>query len=132
MSQYNYLESVTNDVRDYILENMEQLRQQFSSTEEEMFEKLQDILWTEDTVTGNGSGSYTFNSFQAGENLVGNFDILREAFDAFDIDYGDFLRKGVEFADVIIRCYLLPQGIENAVDELRLELKWQESEEVNE
>ncbi len=132
MSQYNYLESVTNDVRDYILENMEQLQQQFSSNEEEMFEKLQDILWTEDTVTGNGSGSYTFNSFQAGENLVGNFDILREAFDAFDIDYGDFLRKGVEFADVIIRCYLLPQGIENAVDELRLELKWQESEEVNE
>lgn len=120
MTNYNYLEAVTSDVLDYIKENIN--LDEWKGNREGLEEKLNDELWTVDSVTGNASGSYTFNSWEAEENLAHNWDLLAEALDEFGQDGTDVLRQGAEAMDVTIRCYLLGQAIAEALDELEEEL----------
>ena len=96
MEKYDYLSAVTADVKDYINDNVN-----FADYEDanELKDKLQDELWTVDGVTGNGSGSYTFSTWKAEE-------------------WGKLKRDDPEGIDVAIRCYLLPQAIDAAVNEL--------------
>ena len=49
----------------------------------ELYDDLYDILWIDDSVTGNGSGSYTFDEDFASECLVGNYSLLQEALNEF-------------------------------------------------
>lgn len=112
---YDYREAVKADVVQYINDNID-----ISTTfdREELEQQLNDSLWTEDSVTGNASGSYTFNTYQAEENLAHNLDLLKEAVEEFGSDLGEILNKGAECADVTIRCYLLGWAISEALDEL--------------
>ena len=119
MTNYNYLEDIKADVKEYI-DNEINLKD-FSDSEE-LEEKLNDTLWTEDSVTGNASGSYTFNTYQAEENLTHNWDLLAEAMKEFGCEV-DLLEKGAEWADVTIRCYLLGQAIGEVLDEMEEELE---------
>lgn len=116
MTNYNYLEAVTSDVLDYIKEEIN--LDEWKGNREGLEEKLNDKLWTVDSVTGNASGSYTFNTWEAEENLAHNWDLLAEALDEFEQDGTDVLRQGAEAMDVTIRCYLLGQAIAEALDEL--------------
>lgn len=120
MTNYNYLEAVTSDVLDYIKEEIN--LDEWKGNREGLEEKLNDKLWIVDSVTGNASGSYTFNSWEAEENLAHNWDLLAEALDEFGQDGTDVLRQGAEAMDVTIRCYLLGQAIAEALDELEEEL----------
>lgn len=115
MKKYDYLENVKEDVKNWIEENME-----LSDYEdkEELEEYLNDTLWTEDSVTGNASGSYTFNYFEAAKNLVGNWDLLKEAVEEFGCEDINPIEKGEEWCDVVIRCYLLSQAISKVLDEI--------------
>ena len=122
---YNYLENVKEDVKNYIEE--EGLKITYSNREE-IEEKLNDDLFCEDSVTGNASGSYTFNTWEAEENLTHNMDLLQEALEAFGCDNIDILEKGAEWADVTIRCYLLGQAISEVLDELEEEEEEEEEE----
>lgn len=70
MTNYNYLEAVTSDVLDYIKEEIN--LDEWKGNREGLEEKLNDELWTVDSVTGNASGSYTFNTWEAEENLAHN------------------------------------------------------------
>ena len=63
---YDYREAVKDDVLEYI--NNEINFEDFD-TLEELEEHLNEVLFTEDSVTGNASGSYTFNSYEAEENI---------------------------------------------------------------
>lgn len=128
MEIYNYLEAVTNDAKQVILEN---LKYWDFSDRDELEEKANDDLWCDDAVTGNGSGSYTFNAWQAEENLCHNMDELEEACDEFGQDIGEAVKQGAEYCDVTIRCYLLGQTISDAIDELEEEgkIQYQEEEE---
>lgn len=62
--RYNYYENVKDDIRNelgyYDIEVDE-------DNIDEVYEEMYDNLWTSDSVTGNGSGSYTFNTWQAEE-----------------------------------------------------------------
>lgn len=116
---YNYLESMKDDIRDFIecegdysdyIENGDFDRYGYE-------EHLNDELWSCDGITGNASGSYTFNSYEAGQNLVGNWDLLADAMTEFCCDC-DAIRQGEEWADVTIRCYLLGQAIGEVLDEM--------------
>ena len=73
-------------------------------------DQLYDELFTRDGVTGNGSGSYTFNTAQAEENTKELFyddEFLDEARGmGYTID--DLLEQGAESIDVIARCLALP------------------------
>ena len=128
METYNYLEAVTNDAKAAILEN---LNYWDFTDREELEEIANDELWINDSVTGNASGSYTFSTWQAEENLCHNMDELEDACDEFGQDIGEAVKQGAEYCDVTIRCYLLGQAISAALDELEEEgkIQYQEEEE---
>ena len=123
---YDYKTAVKEDVKDYIRENysadkiLENL--ETSAARSDFEEKLNDILLIEDSVTGNASGSYTFNTWQAAKNLCHNMDLLEEACDEFGQDLGKAVKRGAEYCDVTIRCYLLSGAISEALDELESEI----------
>nr|DAP38435.1 MAG TPA: hypothetical protein [Caudoviricetes sp.] len=103
MTKYNYLEAVKNDVKEYMEEN----------NITEVTEDLYDILIDEDSITGNMSGSYTLNRWQAEENLCHNMDLLKQACDMLG-STPDL--NNPEACDVTIRCYLLGDAL-NEIDE---------------
>lgn len=117
MERYDYLEAVKEDVKNYLEENGLKVT---SENRDELEEQLNDDLFACDSVTGNGSGSYTFNTWRAEEYLCHNLDLLAEALDEFCGDV-NILKQGAEACDVTIRCYLLNQAISEVLDELEEE-----------
>ena len=115
----NYLEQIKNDILDYIKEERITVT---SENREEVAEELNDKLWADDSVTGNASGSYTFNSNKAKEYVVENMDLLKETISEFCIDSETvaekFINEEWEYFDVSIRCYLLGNAISEALDEI--------------
>ncbi len=84
---------------------------------DEAEQDMYDVMFTADEITGNGSGSYTFNSHEAFLNLEGNLDLLGEANEEFG-GCTDVLKDGAEACDVTIRCYLLGEVLNEVLDEL--------------
>lgn len=115
MTTYNYREAICNDIRDYINENDIKVT---SENKEDLYQELYDDLFVSDRVTGNASGSYTFNTWQAEENLCHNLDLLGEALNEFGCEASYLQDKGAEACDVTIRCYLLGQCLTQVLDEL--------------
>ena len=127
MEIYNYFKNVRRDVKQAILDNYskEEIKNAFKSLEarDNLYEKLYDELWINDSVTGNASGSYTCNAYNAEEYLCHNWDLLVEALSEFGESESDALSRGAEYCDVTIRCYLLGSAIKEALDELEDELE---------
>ncbi len=123
MERYDYREAVMNDVRDYINNNID--LSEWKGRKGELEDKLNDELYIEDSVTGNGSGSYTFNTWQAEENLSHNWDLIEKC--AAEYHNEPVIRTGwyhgAEWWDVSIRCYLLGEAISEVLDEFDDELK---------
>ena len=121
MKTYNYFEAVKEDVKNYI-ENEIDIEKELSEAGDidSLKDNLCDDLFCNDSVTVNGSGSYTFNTWQAEENLCHNMDLLQEALEEFGCGI-EYLEKGAEACDVTIRCYLLSSAISEVIDELGLE-----------
>lgn len=120
MEQYDYRSVICEDIREYIKENGIVVT---NNNREGLEEELHDKLWVCDSVTGNSSGSYTFNSWQAEEYLCHNMNLLAEAIDDFGADAGTYkdCMESAETADVIIRCYLLRECLSSVLDELEVE-----------
>lgn len=116
---YDYETAVREDVQDAIEENYteDEIIQHLAEDREGWQDKLYDDLWVDDAVTGNASGSYTFNYYKAGENLVGNFELLSEALAEFGESVAYAINKGEEWCDVAIRCYLLGGALSSVLDE---------------
>lgn len=119
MERYNYLEAVKEDVKEYI---KNEITLEDYSDRDKLEEHLNDTLWIEDSVTGNGSGSYTFNTWKAEENICHNLDLLAEAIEEFCCE-ANVIGKGAEWCDVTIRCYLLGQAISEVLDDMEEELE---------
>ena len=115
MEKYNYYEAMKADVTYYIRNNIDLADY---TDKDEAQDQLNDEMWTADSVTGNGSGSYTFSTYEAEENLCHNLDLLAEACEEFGSDT-DILKDGAEACDVTIRCYLLGQTIAEVLDEMQ-------------
>ena len=116
MERYDYYEVVKNDIKEYIKEN------DIDVTSEDFDrDDLCDHLWVDDSVTGNGSGSYTFSTWKAEENLCHNWDLLEEALEEFGQTDVNILEKGAEWCDVTIRCYLLGQCLDEVIDKIKEE-----------
>ena len=121
MTKYNYYEAVKEDVKRYIEDDIdinEALAE--AGDVDALIETLNNDLWVNDSVTGNASGSYTFNTWQAEENLCHNMDLLQEALQEFGCGI-EYLERGAEACDVTIRCYLLGGAISEVIEELGLE-----------
>ena len=115
---YDYYTNVKDDVLSYI---NDEIRPGEYWDRDELESYLNDNLWADDSVTGNGSGSYTFNSSQAKEYVLDNVDLLKESIEEFDskdklIDW--LFDNDWESMDVTIRCYVLNSCINDALDKI--------------
>ena len=129
MEKYDYRENVLKDVRKYISNNYsrEELKE-LADDLDELEDKLDYEMWTADSVTGNGSGSYTFNAWQAEENLCHNLDLIQEV----GREFGELDLTSPESCDVSIRCYLLRECINEVLNEDYSDLYDKEEEEEEE
>ena len=105
MERYNYIEHLKEDINNFIEENKNL-----------SFDELYDTMFTSDTITGNASGSYTFNTWQAEENICHNQELLIDALTEFG--YSSIpLDMNAETKDVLIRCYLLDSVLNDVLVE---------------
>lgn len=126
MERYDYFSAVKEDVKNVVM-NEYNYSEELKEDRQAFEDKLNEELWTNDSVTGNGSGSYTFNTWQAEENLCHNLDLLQNALNEFGCGLSD-ISNGAEYCDLTIRCYLLGQAISEVLDELEEELPEDEEE----
>lgn len=121
MTINEYKEQIKNDLLDFAEEQKGYC---------DSMENFRDDAFIEDSVTGNGSGSYTFNSKQAEENIKDLIfsDELLQMFKDFGYDRVPF-EKGPEYIDVSVRCFLLDECISEIEDELKDILFPEEEEE---
>lgn len=118
---YNYLKEMTRDIVDYVKDNYT-----LKDLEDPGFrDTLYDELWIEDDITGNGvRGTYwTMNSENKSRATVFNgvnVYLLIEALEEFGNEIADYRRalKDPNFADITIRCYLLGEAIDKALQVL--------------
>ena len=111
---YDYRKEIKEDIKNYINDNN-------INIDEISRDELEEELWTEDSVTGNASGSYTFNRSQAEDYVKDNMDLCCEVLEVFGElrELGNKIADGEwEWLDVTIRCYLLGECVEEAINEL--------------
>ena len=129
MKNYNYIEAVTADVIDFIRNEVNAADYE---NREALSEFLNDELWTCDSVTGNASGSYTFNAYKAKEYVFSDPDTVSEGLREFCVDAETiaekFLNQNWEYFDVTARCYVLGHAIESALNSIESELSFSEEE----
>ena len=123
--EYDYYENVYEDVKEYVTKNIE-LSDYYNEEDNsfnlsELSDKLNNDCWTDDSVTGNASGSYTFNRWQAAEYLSHNWGLMEELADN-GLEPSKHDRFEPEIWDVCIRCYLLSQAIADICEELEQEI----------
>lgn len=126
MERYDYRECMREDVMNYIEEHEIKVT---TENRDEMQESLYDDMFISDSVTGNASGSYTFNTWQAEENICHNMDLLKDACDEFGCEPK---YDSAEWCDVTIRCYLLGEVLSEVLDEIEEEVEEEEYEEDEE
>lgn len=118
----NYYELVKEDIEKYLNDEYGNKRAVKKAIKENpnFWEDLYDTLFIDDSVTGNASGSYTFNTEEAKRIVTHwrNEDIVQDTIKEFCIDmskhYGDW-----EFLDVSARCYVLGSCISEIEEEYK-------------
>lgn len=127
MKNYNYLEAVKEDVKTWLMDNSSQFEEIKDNNEidgvidwDGVKDDLNEILWSEDSITGNGSGSYTFNREKARDYVLSDgLQYLKELVDEGWLTYEsigkDVTSYNFESLDVSLRCYFLSQAIEEVI-----------------
>lgn len=109
MTYNDYCNAVTSDAEDVIAENFDN---GYYDAETD-FADVYDALFVADSVTGNVSGSYTFNAYQAKENVKDAMfdDYILAALENMGVSgeevFSQLLNKNYETLDVYIRCAIL-------------------------
>lgn len=128
---YDYNNAVLEDVKNYLnneinLEDEIILEDKYNDLDD-IRTGLYDDLWIDDSVTGNASGSYTFNREEAKENVLADMDTVIEALKEFCVEAETiaekFLAEDWEYFDVTARCYVLGAAIDEALEEREEEIK---------
>ena len=117
MERYDYYEAVKEDAFNYVVECMEWDGITADELDEEKANEYYDNAFLADSVTGNGSGSYTFSRWQAEENICHNMLLAGEAYE--DFGYNGIADDEAERIDVTIRCYLLGQVWSDVIEEAK-------------
>lgn len=132
MTNTTYLEQVKADVKDWLennsyydIENM--ILEGEIEDKDHLGEWLTDTLWAEDSVTGNASGSYTFNREEAKNHVLADMDTVREALYEFGTDAQEigekFLNEEWEWLDVTARCYVLATAVWEVLEDYEDEIE---------
>ena len=122
MEKYDYKKAIINDIKNYIKDNPQEWVDPM--TTDDIFDYWYDILWAEDEITGNGAYWYDTED-KCSEYLSQNFDVLYEAIREYCVDDDvNIIIKQYEnkslarYFDCTIRCYLLGECLEKALEEL--------------
>lgn len=119
----NFLEEVRNDLKQMIIDNYPTRKE----LEEADRNTIYDDAFIDDSVTGNGSGSYYFNTWKSRENVMNNEEVVEEMIDEFGVDMNEHWNDW-EYLDVSCRCYLLGQvDIEEVIKEIKDENGWDDT-----
>lgn len=129
---YDYKAAVKADTISYIKEMLEYGTITVSDlTTDDGREKINDLCWNSDQVTGNASGSYTCSTYEAECYICHNMHLYAEALDEFGVGPKD--EYAPESIDVAIRCYVLDRVLNRAIgavlEEHKDELEEDESED---
>lgn len=125
MAKYDYLANETKDVLNYINENLDNdqkldlMQANIDNGCSSIVNDLYDLLWHSDIVTGTSSETYTNDRAKAKEYLAGNLSLLVDALENVGDKPMKLYLQNPEAADVLIRCYLLPSAIKNAIKQLK-------------
>jgi hypothetical protein len=97
---------------DYIAQVTDDALEAVAAGEYDYCSDIDDVLenmWVDDSITGNGSGSYTFNACRAAENTAGLVwdDAFLQELEGMCIDFTSLLKDGPEALDVTARCLAL-------------------------
>lgn len=118
MNFREYIEETKENAKEYIKENWRYL-------EDKTTEEIQDDLFLADGVTGNGSGSFTFNTYKAQQNiteLMFDEDFTNALKWNFGQDLGELIKRGAEVVDVTARCLSLYEfDINEIIEEIKEE-----------
>lgn len=129
---YDYRNAEVNDILDYI---DTEINLKDWKSDEALQEYLYDVLWDEDTVTGNQTGYTTEEECQ--EWVGENFKLACEAMYEFGSTFKNVPDENpCTWMDTTIRCYLLSECIEKAIKTIRKKYKikykltyeWEEDE----
>ena len=121
-----YLEMVKADVKAWLSDNEYQIDlEEYAGDIEAFTEMVNEECWLDDSVTGNASGSYTFNSFEAMEIVTSHMPAVMTALTEFGYEASQicnyFVNEEWETIDVITRCYYLYEAINEVVEEENIE-----------
>lgn len=114
-----YAEQLKNDVCEFISDEGYNIT---AMGFDAAYEALYDDLWVEDSVTGNGSGSYFCNRYLAKEKVLEDgFEyvggMIREGLCGADSFVKYLADEDWESIDVMIRCYLLGSVLTEVLEE---------------
>lgn len=127
MKKYNYLEAVKDDVETWLVDNSSQFEEIKDNNKidgvidwDGVKDDLNETLWNDDSITGNGSGSYTFNREKARDYVFNDgLQYLEDLVDEGWLTYesiGKYITNfDFESLDVSLRCYFLSQAIEEVI-----------------
>lgn len=123
MSKYNYIRAITDDVKDWIMNETDIPETGLQEGKDDDFcNWAEEEMWDDDTITGNGEDFYGTEEF-CSKCLSENFDLLYEALHGYGSLQDDIVsyyeRKSLaRYFDCMIRCHLLLDCIYKAVEEL--------------
>lgn len=128
MEKYDYRRAITDAIKDWIVNDTDLMEEGGSSIyDDDIADWIYDEVWDEDFITGNGI-YYHDTEDKCSEYICYNFDLLYEAAREYCIDDDiNVLIKHYEdqslarYFDTTIRCYLLGECIEKALEELKNE-----------
>lgn len=127
MERYDYEQAVRKDLAEYIRD-----RARTNGWSADDLEKNRDTLYDDafvsDSVTGNASGSYTFSTWQAEENICHNSDLIQEVIEEFGAPNADRLYSA-EYWDVSIRCLMLGRVFDDVFEEVLSGMESQDEED---
>ena len=120
MEKYDYRAAMVKDIKDYIKNNPDLWADPMH--EDNFVDYWYDTLWSEDCITGNGPYWYDTEE-KCEEYLSLNIDLGIEACSEFGIDMRALLdaatkNSAARYMDCTIRCYLLGECVEKALEEL--------------
>ena len=116
MEKYDYREAIKSEMIDFL--NCESKYGELGpyDSPDEMYGNLYERMMDCDSITGNESGQYCSSEWEAEECLCHNMDLLKDAFDCYGYST-DYLEKGAQWCDVIVRCYLVGEVLSEVLSD---------------
>lgn len=123
MNKYDYRRAITDDVKDWIINNTDIVEEK-NFKDEDLYNWIYDEVFNEDSITGNSAYYYSTED-NCSEYLKGNFNLIYEAMreldpnaDGLSLAYHYEHQDLARYFDCMIRCYLLMECIYTAIEEL--------------